>query len=161
VPGTKCSISSAQSASELEAVRALFRDYRNSLDGIECFEGFEEELSNLPGDYKQPHGILVLAWLEDRPVGCVGLRPYPHAKRACELKRLYVKDEARGLGIGRNLLRRALRHAKARRYQRLVLDTLPSMTEAHALYESFGFEKCPLTPGLSPEERIEMQLRLV
>ncbi len=146
----------------------LFLKYRDWLSEVDdhCFEGFEDEVCGLPGDYALPHGSLFVAVHRGDPVGCAGIRPLkqrlPAGRsrlRACELKRLYVLDSARGLGLGRALLRRALRDAFHMRYEAMVLDTLPAhMKSAKALYEEFGFVRCEAYyDGATPD--IEFMVR--
>lgn len=156
--GAEWSIRSVKSPIEVEAVRTLFIEYQAWVGSNECFAEFEDELASLPGQYSLPRGILVLAWLNGEAVGCIALRPYSGALKFCEIKRLFVRQGARGAGIGRNLVRRAIRHAKSRKYQQVVLESLPKMTEAHALYESFGFRRVNLS---NRPELIEMQLTLI
>ena len=125
---------------QVDAVRALFRDYADWLQAEVCLQSFERELADLPGAYAHPRGRLLLA-VEDgaRPVGCVALRPVDG--ETCEMKRLYVRPEARGRGLGRRLVAAALKGAHEAGYRRIVLETLPRMAEARRLYESLGFRE--------------------
>jgi ribosomal protein S18 acetylase RimI-like enzyme len=103
------------------------------------FQGFAEELAGLPGEYKAPGGTLILCVVDQRPAGCVAVRPW-HL-RACEMKRLYVRKEFQGQGCGHILAAEAVKWAKHAGYERMLLDTLPAMTAAQHLYERLGFRE--------------------
>ena len=112
----------------LEIVRTLLREYAAALGVDLCFQGFEGELAALPGDYAEPGGALLLAFVDDTPAGCGALRALPDADypNACEMKRLYVRRAFRGFG-----------------YSTMLLDTLDDMETARGLYESLGFVEVP------------------
>jgi len=129
------------SEADTDTVRDLFREYAASL-GIDLeFQGFERELADLPGCYGQPQGVVLLAFLDEVPAGCVALRPL--AEGYCEMKRLYLRPLARGTGLGRALAEQIIAEAKKRAYTAMRLDTLDSMDSAIGLYESLGFERVP------------------
>lgn len=120
---------------EMDAVRALLSKYQQAIGVSLCFQGFEKELAGLPCAYAPPRGRLRIA-SDGELAGCVALRP---AGDAAEVKRLYVRDRWKGQGLGRRLMARLIEEAHSAGYPRMVLDTLPSMTAAHALYRLLGF----------------------
>lgn len=128
----------AEAGNDADAVRDLFLEYGESLGFNTCFGGFEQELISLPGDYAPPGGCLLLAKEGSEAAGCVGVRPLPDG--SCEMKRLYVRARHRGTGLGRRLAEAAIARARAIGCRRIVLDTLPTMMEARALYRSLGFK---------------------
>ncbi len=117
----------------MDEPRELFLEYAISLGIDLSFQSFDEEISNLPGDYE----LILLARENHELAGCVALRPL--AKSICEMKRLYVRAKYRGRNIGRALAERIIAEARSRGYSRMRLDTLPSMHEAIPLYRSLGF----------------------
>ena len=134
----------ARSAEDLACIGRLFRDYAASLDVDLSYQDFDAELAALPGRYAPPAGELLLArGRDDVPVGCVALRPV-EPSGSCEMKRLYVAPGGRGGGLGRALVAAVLCEAGRIGYREMRLDTLPSMTDAIALYRRLGFT--PLDP---------------
>jgi GNAT superfamily N-acetyltransferase len=127
---------------DLDGVRELLREYE-AWTGVDlCFQGFEEELAGLPGDYDPARdGALLVLDGDDGLVGCVGVRRIDDA--TCELKRLYLKAAARGGGRGRALLEAAVARARALGYRSMRLDTLPVMDAAQGLYRAAGFVEIP------------------
>jgi GNAT superfamily N-acetyltransferase len=128
------------SAAQVAVARELFIEYANSLGISLGFQNFDHELRTLPGDYTPPTGRLLLAYLDDAPVGCVALHRFKDD--VCEMKRLYVRPEARGHALGRMLVERLIKEARAIGYTRMRLDTIePIMTRAVLLYRDMGFEE--------------------
>lgn len=121
----------------IATVRMLMREYQASLGVDLCFQGFEAELSGLPGRYSPPRGRLLLATRAGEAIGCVALQPIDECRG--EMKRLYMRPAARGIGAGRALVAKVLEEAVVIGYEQIVLDTLPTMHEAQRLYEQFGF----------------------
>lgn len=132
-------IMEATTARDYEAGRTLIEEYAAALGVDLCFQNFPEEISNLSEIYGPPRGCLLLARASGKAVGCVAVRNQNDT--TCEMKRLYMKPEYRGVGLGRRLAEIAIRKAQQLGYSRIVLDTLPSMTEAQSLYESLGFRE--------------------
>lgn len=135
------SIEPALGGPALDEIRALLEEYATALGVDLGFQGFADELAGLPGDYAPPSGCLLLGRVGARSAGCVALRSLD--SRVCEMKRLYVRPEARGTGLGRHLGEAAIQTARARGYTAIRLDTLPTMTTARALYRSLGFRPIP------------------
>ena len=142
-PGRHIELRCADEPPLIEAARAVFREYQQSLGIDLCFQGFEAELARLPGDYAAPTGHLLLALVDGEVAGCGALRActesdYPNA---CEMKRLFVRPAFRAHGVGRMLAERAISEARSIGYRRMCLDTLPSMGRAQQLYEVLGFRE--------------------
>lgn len=153
-------IREAEGADDMARMRALFLDYRDWLGVDLSFQGFDEEVNNLPGPYARPQGCLLLAFDGDAVAGGVGMWPLADAG-VCEMKRLFVYEPWRGKGLGRRLAIAVIDEARAAGYVRMRLDTLDFMTEARALYRDLGFRECapyyhnPLTDVLYLEIDLE------
>ena len=139
---TPLALVAASTPRDLDSARALFREYAASLGFPLDFQGFEQELAALPGEYAEPRGTIVLARAEDGDAGCVALRPLADPG-VCEMKRMYVRPAFRGRGLGRRLGERILGDARARGYRAMRLDTIDTMTPAIALYRDLGFRPIP------------------
>jgi len=131
----------ATTQAELADARQLFREYAEGLEVDLGFQGFEEEVASLPGDYRAPLGGLLLAREGATAVGCVAIRPLDD--ETAELKRLYVKPTARAAGLGRALALAAIERARSAGFLRVRLDSLPTMHRALALYDALGFRSIP------------------
>ena len=130
----------AKSPEQISAIRELFLEYAKSLNFSLCFQSFEKELAELPGEYSPPHGRLLLAAHGSQLAGCVALHKLEN--EICEMKRLYVRPQFRGKGLGRVLAERLVADAREIGYKRLRLDTVePVMRDAVALYRKLGFKE--------------------
>lgn len=129
----------------LDATREIFREYAGSLPIDLCFQGFEAELADLPGDYAGPHGLLLLATVDGALAGCGAFRPLPDSDyaNACEMKRLYVRRAFRKFGLGRLLAQALMDRATEAGHSAMLLDTLDDMEAARGLYASLGFVEIP------------------
>jgi GNAT superfamily N-acetyltransferase len=128
---------------DIAEAAVLFREYADWLGIDLSFQGFEAELASLPGKYAPPSGELMLAWsTTGETLGCVAMRPL-EGTMVCEMKRLYVRPAARGLGIGVALVEAIIGCAQELGYAEMKLDTLAGMQEAFALYKRFGFREIP------------------
>ncbi|WP_050464988.1 GNAT family N-acetyltransferase [Herbaspirillum autotrophicum] len=126
---------------DLETVKDIFREYVGSATVSLEFQDYEAEFAALPGKYAAPQGRLLLAWRGERLVGCAALRQVDAT--TCEMKRVYVRPEARGEQLGRRLVERILDEARAAGYARICLDVLPEFTAAQQIYAALGFTDAP------------------
>jgi putative acetyltransferase len=130
----------ATTAEDIQEARQLFEEYASWVEISLCFQNFDRELAELPGYYAPPSGRLFLAVDDDDVMGCVALRKI--GERIGEMKRLYVRPEFRGRGLGRTLTQKLIAEAKQIGYESLRLDTLPGkMDQAIAMYRSLGFHE--------------------
>lgn len=134
-----------ESAEDLAITREIFTEYAQQLGIDLCFQNFESELADLPGEYSAPAGALLLALVDGEVAGCCGLRAldavdYPNA---AEMKRLYVRKAFRRFGLGRQLAEAMLDAARVAGYHSVLLDTLDDMESARALYAELGFTEIP------------------
>lgn len=145
MPAPATTLITPRSQEQLQSVRAIFHEYASQLGVDLCFQNFDAELASLPGDYANPQGALLLALVDGELAGCCAMQPltssdYPNA---CEMKRLYVRNSFRRLGLGRQLAEAILDAARVAGYHHVLLDTLSEMESARALYEDLGFEEIP------------------
>lgn len=127
---------------QIEEARSIFREYEQWLGMSLCFQSFEEELATLPGKYSPPEGRLYLARIDGETIGCIGLRKIEEG--ICEMKRLYLRESARGKGVGVALIEKIISDAQEIGYEKMRLDTYPpKMGKAVGLYESHGFYAIP------------------
>jgi ribosomal protein S18 acetylase RimI-like enzyme len=149
-----------RTSAEVAAAARLFRGYSASLDVDLGYQSFDEEVVGLPGRYAPPSGELFLAFdRTDAPIGCAALRGLEGDGR-CEMKRLFLLPEARGLGVGRALAEEVVRSARALGYRELLLDTMPSMQAAIGIYEKLGFERIAAYYAPTPACTLYMRLTL-
>ncbi len=132
-------IREVRTGGNIEEARRLFVEYQAALGVDLCFQGFAEELATLPGNYSRPGGRLLLGVNGATTLGVIALRLLRGSD--CEMKRLYVRPEGRGRGLGRILAAAVIGEARQAGYHRILLDTLPAMKEAQALYRSLGFKE--------------------
>ena len=131
-------ICQASDDEDIRAARDLFEEYAAGIGISLCFQNFDRELANLPGDYAPPHGRLLVGREEDQLAGCIAMRKLEPG--VCEIKRLFLRPAYRGKGLGRVLVESIIDEARKLGYTHMRLDTLPGrMDQAIALYHSMGF----------------------
>jgi ribosomal protein S18 acetylase RimI-like enzyme len=140
-------VAPAESSAQVAQARELFLEYAQSLGFSLCFQNFDQELAGLPGNYAPPDGRLLLAEYEGNLAGCVALHKLEPG--ICEMKRLYLRPQFRGKGLGRMLAEKIIEEARSLGYQRMRLDTVgPVMKDAVAMYRKLGFrEIAPYRPN--------------
>lgn len=135
-------IRQAESGEEIKQAQRLFREYEKWFGISLCFQNFDDEVANLPGKYAEPDGRLFLVYANEKLAGCIALRKIETG--ICEMKRLFVREDFRGSGIGRILIEKIIEEARKIGYEKMRLDTYPpKMGKAVSLYESFGFCEIP------------------
>ena len=152
-------VTQAETPAQIAQARELFLEYAQSLGFSLCFQNFDQELSGLPGDYAPPEGRLLLAECDGQLAGCVALHKLDFG--VCEMKRLYLRPQFRGKGLGLTLTDRIIEEARKIGYQRMRLDTVePVMKDAVAMYRKLGFKEiAPYRPNPNPGT-VYMELEL-
>jgi putative acetyltransferase len=133
------------SADDWTQVRMLMQEYAQGLGVDLCFQDFARELAQLPGAYAAPRGTLRLAKVDGHAAGCCALRPVDTVDyaNACEMKRLYLRPQFRGLGLGRQLAEEIMVAGRLAGYASVLLDTLDTAESARAMYQDLGFIEIP------------------
>jgi len=144
-PPPQIQLITSATPAEFLATRQIFQEYAQQLGIDLCSQNFDAELDDLPGDYAEPQGALLLAMVDGQLAGCCALRPLVSSDyaNACEMKRLYVRDSHRRLGLGRQQAEAALDAARVAGYHHVLLDTLTEMESARSLYEDLNFTEIP------------------
>ena len=150
---------SAETTEQIITIRSLFTEYLQWLGVSLCFQGFDQELAALPGKYSFPGGRLYIAELEGKTAGCIALRPMDE-EGVCEMKRLFVREEFRGKGVGRILAERIIADAREIGYRVMRLDTLQRMETARFPYSKLGFTVIPAYYNNPMDEVVYMELVL-
>jgi putative acetyltransferase len=149
----------AESPAQIELARELFLEYAKSLGFSLCFQGFDKELASLPGAYAPPTGRLFLCEYDNQLAGCIALRPLEPG--ICEMKRLYLRPQFRGKGLGRKLAEHLISQAREIGYHHMRLDTVePTMKDAVAMYRRLGFHDIPPYSKIPVDGALCMELDL-
>jgi ribosomal protein S18 acetylase RimI-like enzyme len=152
-------IKQVETLGEVESTRLLFDEYVAWLGVNLCFQNYDKEVAELPGEYVPPAGRLYLATGGDKIAGCIALRKLED--EVCEMKRLFVRPEFRAKRLGRTLVDRIIEDARAIGYKRMRLDTLPGkMDQAIAMYRSLGFQEIPRYYNNPYDTALFMELEL-
>jgi ribosomal protein S18 acetylase RimI-like enzyme len=147
-PVPAISIQQAETATDLDGARTLFLEYiyapgwEPEFRAYLAQQSFDAELAQLPGPYAPPAGALLLARIDGQLAGCVAAKAL-EPPAICEMKRLFVRPAFRTFGVGEQLVREVMLVAAGAGYERMRLDTLPSMRAAQQLYRRLGFEEIP------------------
>lgn len=131
----------ASTIEDYQLAAELFKEYALQLDVDLAFQDFNKELQNIEQIYSRPSGVLILAYLNDELVGCAGIRKFENT--VCELKRMYLRKQVRGKGMGKAFLQKSIALGCELNYTHMRLDTLPTMNQAIGLYEQEGFYEIP------------------
>jgi len=132
----------ATSSNDYKLAVQLFMEYASQIKIDLGFQNFSKEIEDLEAQYSKPKGIIFIAYNnENTSLGCFGIREFD--KGICELKRMYLKEEARGLGIGKKMLHKAIEAGEVLGYKKMRLDTLSTMHTAIRLYKKAGFYEIP------------------
>ncbi|MFW6196352.1 MAG: GNAT family N-acetyltransferase [Thermoplasmatota archaeon] len=142
---------------DISEIRDIFIEYRKDLGLDLSFQEFQDELEELPGEYSPPEGSILMA-KDDETVGCVALRKIN--EDTCEMKRLYVKPDYRGKGLGKKLALTIIDMAREKGYDKMKLDTLTTLKKANELYHSIGFEECEPYRYNPLDDALYMELEL-
>jgi putative acetyltransferase len=140
VGNPRLALRQAESPVQIAQARELFLEYADSLGFSLCFQSFDQEIASLPGGYAPPDGRLLLAEYRGQLAGCVALHKLD--PEVCEMKRLYLRPQLRGRGVGRALAEAVIAEARVIGYRKMRLDTVePVMPNAVALYRRLGFRE--------------------
>lgn len=127
----------AKSTEDFQLAVELFKEYADQIDTDLSFQNFDEEMENIEHQYSKPWGTLYLIRQKEQLVGCFAIRKFEST--ICELKRMYLRTSVRGAGLGKAMLLKSIEAARSMQYQKMRLDTLPSMKPAIELYQKVGF----------------------